>query len=377
MRALERDVVDAVWAAIEPRLPAPPDSHPLGCHRRRVPDRVCFRGILIRLVTGCSWVDAEAILDHQVSDTTLRSGRDEWIHAGVFDELVEEALAAYDRIIGIDLAEVAIDGSQHKATCGGEGTGPNCTDRGRSGWKWSLATDTWGIPIGWVAAAANNNDCKLVAPTLDTIDQRGLLADIDTLHMDRGYDYDYDFVRAECAERGLDDVIIPKCRKRKATGREHRPGDHGQCPGDELGDARSEAADPSVHGVQDRRRPDRELEDHDRKDAEDGDERDRCRPPPRDPGGDKRADCEHGDCVDALPPTGEGLPPDQGPRCDRPNSPATTADWRKPVRYDCATTAIPTARATTLTASPRAVQREATPTTAAVDEPITSAATSG
>lgn len=217
MRALERDVVDAVWAAIEPRLPTIPDTHPLGCHRRRVPDRVCFRGILIRLVTGCSWVDAEAILDHQVSDTTLRARRDEWIQAGVFAGLVEEALAAYDRIIGVDLGEVAIDGSQHKAPCGGEGTGPNCTDRGRSGWKWSLATDTKGIPVGWVAAAANNNDCKLVAATLDAIDRRYLLAEIDTLHMDRGYDYD--FVRAECAERGLNDVIIPKCRKRKASGR--------------------------------------------------------------------------------------------------------------------------------------------------------------
>lgn len=217
MRALAREVVDAVWTAIEPLLPEVLDEHPLGCHRPRVPDRVCFRGILIRLVTGCSWVDVEAILDHQVSDTTLRTRRDEWIAAGVFDHLVEEAVAAYDRIIGLDLAEVALDGSQHKAPCGGEGTGPNCTDKGRAGWKWSLATDTRGIPIGWLAAAANNNDCTLVAATLDAIEARGLLGEVDTLHMDRGYDFA--FVRAECAHRGLTDVQIPKCRKRKARGR--------------------------------------------------------------------------------------------------------------------------------------------------------------
>ena len=36
MRALEREVVDAVYAAIEPLLPDPP-GHPLGCHRPRVP----------------------------------------------------------------------------------------------------------------------------------------------------------------------------------------------------------------------------------------------------------------------------------------------------------------------------------------------------
>lgn len=125
MRALEREVFDAVWAAVEPLLPDPPRTHPLGCHRPRASNELCFRGILIRLVTGCSWVDVEAVLNWKVSDTTLRHRRDEWIRAGVFDALAEEALTAYDRIIGIDLAEVAIDGSQHKAPCGGEGTGPN------------------------------------------------------------------------------------------------------------------------------------------------------------------------------------------------------------------------------------------------------------
>ena len=91
MRALDADVLDAVWAATEPLLPPPPE-HPLGCHRRRVPDRLCLWALLIRLTTGSSWVDIEAILDHQVSDTTLRARRDEWIAAGVFDKLRTEAL---------------------------------------------------------------------------------------------------------------------------------------------------------------------------------------------------------------------------------------------------------------------------------------------
>ncbi len=51
-RAMDPEVADAIWAAIEPILPVPDDDHPLGCHNPRVPDRVCFRGILIRLVTG-------------------------------------------------------------------------------------------------------------------------------------------------------------------------------------------------------------------------------------------------------------------------------------------------------------------------------------
>jgi len=135
MRALEPEVVDVLWRTIEPLLPAQKAEHPLGCHRPRVADRLCFRGILIRLVTGVSWVDIEAILDHQVSDTTLRARRDEWIDAGVFEALKTEALTGYDRIVGLDLDDVALDGSLHKAPYGGEGTGPNPTDRAKLGWN--------------------------------------------------------------------------------------------------------------------------------------------------------------------------------------------------------------------------------------------------
>ena len=114
MRAVEPCIVQAVWAAIEGHLPVrAPDPHPLGCHRPRVPDLVCFRGILTRLVTGCSWHVA-AYLTGGVSETTLRTRRTEWLAAGVFEKLLAEALAAYDRIIGLDLSEVAIDGSLHK-----------------------------------------------------------------------------------------------------------------------------------------------------------------------------------------------------------------------------------------------------------------------
>lgn len=206
MRALEPEVVDTVWTAIEGLIPRPPDHHPLGCHRPRVPDRLCFWGILIRLVTGASWVDIEQILGGQVSDTTLRSRRDEWIAAGVFDRLKNEAVAAFDRIIGLDLSEVSIDGSLHKAPYGGEGTGPNPTDRGKLGWKWSVAVDANGIPIGWVIDGANRNDIKLLGPTLDAVATNGLLVDIETLHLDRGYDYPV--IRRQLTSLGIDDHVI-------------------------------------------------------------------------------------------------------------------------------------------------------------------------
>lgn len=49
----------------------------------------------------------------------------------MFDGLVDESLEEYDRIIGLDLSEVAVDGSQHKAPFVVTGTGPNPVERGK------------------------------------------------------------------------------------------------------------------------------------------------------------------------------------------------------------------------------------------------------
>ena len=167
---------------------------------------MCLWAMLVRLVTGCSWVDAERLVGG-VSDTTLRARRDEWVDAGVFDAVRAEAFAAYDRVIGLDLSEVALDGSLHKAPCGGEGTGKSPVDRGKLGWKWSVATDANGIPIGWAIDGANRNDVKLLAPP-STTSRPEDCSWIETLHLDRGYDYAK--IRCELAGLGLDDVVIQR-----------------------------------------------------------------------------------------------------------------------------------------------------------------------
>ena len=211
MLALSPKVVDVIWAAVAPLIPKRPVAdHPLGCHRPRLSDRLCFEAILFRLVTGCSWDVAGRL--GKGSETTLRNRRDEWVTAGVFDRLVEEALAGYDKIIGLDLTEVSIDGSQHKAPFGGEGTGRNPTDRGKQGWKWSICTDRDGIPIGWAIAGANRHDMVLLGPTLDAVAARGLIEDIETLHLDRGYDNNP--VRVTVADAGIEDLICARKRNR-------------------------------------------------------------------------------------------------------------------------------------------------------------------
>ena len=131
---------------------------------------------------------------------------------------MEEAICGFDKVVGLDLSEVSVDGSLHKAPAGGEGTGPNPTDRGKTGWKWSVATDTNGVPIGWVTDGANRNDCVMLPTTLDAVAARGLLIDVETLHLDRGYDNGV--VRSECTSRGITDVVIAERRK---TGTADKP----------------------------------------------------------------------------------------------------------------------------------------------------------
>lgn len=58
------------------------------------------------------------------------------------------------------------------------------------GWKWSVASEEGhGIPVGWAIDGANGSDIRMLQLTLDVVVAAGLLADIDTLHLDRGYDY--------------------------------------------------------------------------------------------------------------------------------------------------------------------------------------------
>jgi hypothetical protein len=113
----------------------------------------------------------------------------------------------------LDLSECAVDGSQHKAHCDGAGAGKNPTDRRRLGWKWSLLCDRNGIPLGRAIGGANRYDITLVGATFDAADDQVLLDDIETLHLDRGYDNGV--TRAAVADAGITDLV---CAKRRSVG---------------------------------------------------------------------------------------------------------------------------------------------------------------
>jgi hypothetical protein len=63
-------------------------------------------------------------------------------------------LEAYDRFIGLELSEVAVDCCITRAPCGGQKAGRSPVDRGKRGIKRSTAVDGEGIPIGGVSGPA-------------------------------------------------------------------------------------------------------------------------------------------------------------------------------------------------------------------------------
>ena len=83
------------------------------------------------------------------------------------ERLREICLEAYDRLIGLELSEVAVDCCITKATCGGEKAGRSPVDRGKGGLKRSMAVDANDIPLGAVMAPANRPDSPLLVPTLE------------------------------------------------------------------------------------------------------------------------------------------------------------------------------------------------------------------
>jgi DDE family transposase len=118
------------------------------------------------LVFGCAnW----RIADESCSESTLRSRRNESIERGVMEKLREIALEAYDRLIGLEMADLSVDAR--------------------------------GIPLGCVIAPANRHDSPLLEATLDTLEPLAQLPDRASVHLDRAYDSKV--TRRLLEERGL------------------------------------------------------------------------------------------------------------------------------------------------------------------------------
>ena len=214
MPALPSFIIEPLWEQFAALIPEHVDTHPLGCHNPRIPDRIVFDKLVQIAVLGAAY---DRIADSTCSATTIRRRRDEWIDVGIFEQLEQICLEAYDQIVGLDLSDVTVDGCIVKAPCGGQAAGRSPVDRGKQGTKRSLLVEAAGIPLGCVVAGAHRNDSPLLRPTLEHLGRFDLsvdggfgtgLPDDITVHLDAGYDSHK--TRELLAELGCDGVISKK-----------------------------------------------------------------------------------------------------------------------------------------------------------------------
>jgi len=165
------ELSDSLWARIEPLLPKVKSRYRgRGKKRKHVGGRPAadrrkmMSGILYVMRTGCQW--------NAVPKATYGSGKtvhsyfQYWTRVGVFRRMWKAGLTEYDEVKGIAWKWQAADGIMTKAPLGGQKTGPNPTDRGKSGTKRSLLVDEHGVPLGLVVSGANTPDAQLLEATL-------------------------------------------------------------------------------------------------------------------------------------------------------------------------------------------------------------------
>lgn len=149
------EIPDPLWERIKEALPA--EKPPGTPGRPPVPFRKILNGILHVLRTGCHW---KAVPAAYGSGSTVHRRFQEWTESGVFDEVVELMLHWCQEEQGIDWMWQSGDTKLLPAPLGGEKTGPNPTDLGKSGTKRHLLVDGNGVPLALYLSAAHRHDVK-------------------------------------------------------------------------------------------------------------------------------------------------------------------------------------------------------------------------
>lgn len=161
-------VTDELWEHVQPLLPPPPQRRVCFPGRKRLPYRKVLTGILFVLKTGIAWDDLPAELGCGCGKTCRHYLR-LWYQQGVWLRLHAVLLAELNEADQIDWERALIDASFVKAPEGGEDTGPNPTDRSKSGSKHHVLTDAQGIPLAATVTAANVNEVAQVLPVLTSM----------------------------------------------------------------------------------------------------------------------------------------------------------------------------------------------------------------
>lgn len=185
-------VTNELWEHVQPLLPPAPRRRFRFPGRKPLDYRMVLTGILFVLKTGIAWDDLPAELGCGCGKTCRQYWR-LWHQAGVWLKLHALLLAELNGADQIDWERALIDASFVKAPEGGEDTGPNPTDRSKSGSKHHVLTDAQGVPLAATVTAANVNEVTQVFSVLTSMPPVGgkpgpKRQKPERLQGDRGYD---------------------------------------------------------------------------------------------------------------------------------------------------------------------------------------------
>ncbi|MFO0954031.1 MAG: IS5 family transposase [Isosphaeraceae bacterium] len=161
-------VSDALWEQIEPLLPAPKARRRRYPGRKPLDRRKVLTGILFVLKTGIAWDQLPAECGWGCGLTCKRYLK-RWQRLGVWRRLHEVLLARLNGAGRIDWSRALVDSASARAPCGGQGTGPNPTDRRKLGSKHHVLTDAQGVPLATKLTGANRHDVTQLVPLVDAV----------------------------------------------------------------------------------------------------------------------------------------------------------------------------------------------------------------
>lgn len=185
-------VPDDLWALVQPVIPPPPVRSRGG--RPRHCARQTLAGIIYLLRWGLPWRHLPLALGLGSGRTCERRFA-EWQRGGVWMRLWRILLDHAQHRGQLDWSRSAMDSISVPAPRGGTHTGPNPTDRGKTGSKLHLLIDGQGVPLALTLSGANVHDSRHLEMTVDAVPgvrsgRRGRPRRRPAkLHADKGYDF--------------------------------------------------------------------------------------------------------------------------------------------------------------------------------------------
>ncbi len=203
---------EELWRAVEPLLPVD-KARPKG-GRKRISNRKLFFAIFYVLRTGIQW---KALPGELAAASTAHDRYQEWVEAGVFEQLWHLGLLQNQIEGNLDWQWQSIDSASSKAPLGGQAVGANPTDRGKGGSKRHILTEAHGLPLAVTVTAANVHDKKQVEDLLVHMPLLPPLPDCEhKQHFCADKGYDYQDIRFIIAFYGYQDHIKARGEEKQA-----------------------------------------------------------------------------------------------------------------------------------------------------------------